>query len=114
MIPATVRSDRYLRDVRQILSVADVGLRFGDNVGPVYSFRYLASAAPVDVATGEHGPPLAVVCLAASNRTDSTQGTDTGARIRWQWRGGGVVRVFAVDVSAPADEYDVKIGVWRA
>lgn len=108
MIPRGGNDAASARDVVQILTAAEVGMRWADNVGPVATFRYLASRAPIRVVVRGQTQPLAVVVLRAVNR--STLAIESGCRVTWRW-GRGTVDVHALDVSDTAVEYDVTIGL---
>lgn len=108
MIPRDGSDAIFARDVRQILRASEVGIRWADNVGPVLTFRYLASRAPVRVATRVRTAPLSVVVLRAENRT--TLAIESGCRVTWRW-GNGTIDVNSLDVSDPSAEYEVKLGL---
>ena len=110
MIPRDGNDSPRERDMQQILTAAEVGLRWADNVGPVATFRYLATRAPIRVVVSATTKPFAVVVLRAVNR--STLSTESGCRIAWRW-GAGTVDVTAIDVIDTAAEYDVTIGVLK-
>lgn len=103
-------NDRFVRDVRQVLTVAEVGLRWKDNIAPVAEFRYLESRAPYYLLTTLVEAPLSVLVLRAVNR--DTRTIESGCRITWTWDG-SYVRVSAMDVVTPASEYDVTLGLVR-
>lgn len=108
MIPRAGSDAGSARDVQQILTAAEVGLRWPDNVGQVVTFRYLATRAPVRVVVSTLAAPLSVFVLRAVNR--STLAIESGCRITWRW-GRGTVDVSAIDVSDTAAEYDVTVGI---
>jgi hypothetical protein len=111
MIPERDGADGVrLRSVRQVLTAAEVGLRWGDNVGPEITMRYLASRAPIDVATSLRERPRAVLVLEAVNRSDGV--SESGCRVVWSWRG-SAIRIESIDVSDTSDEYDVTLGVLK-
>jgi hypothetical protein len=105
MIPRQARVEALLRDVRQILTAKEIGLRWADNVGAEVSFRW-ANAA-VDVPVKLPTPPAYIVARAV-NRT--TNAIESGCRITWTYDR-GTLSVSAIDVSTPADEYDVILGI---
>lgn len=103
---------RWVRSVRSILSASEVGIRWADQIHPLALMRYDGDVAPYDVATGAKSRPLAVLCLAATQRADQAT-TESGARVIWAWRGGetGMIRVSSIDLSSTTAEYDVTLGV---
>lgn len=106
MIPRDEADKAFPRDLRSILRAAEVGLRWADNIGPMASLRYLASRAPIQVATS--AMPHAVLCLRAVNR--STRAVESGCRVTWTTSRMGV-QIESLDVSDTAAEYDVTLGL---
>lgn len=98
----------FLRDLRQILTAREGGLRWADQVAPLTTFRYLAATAPHSVRVEASSPPLAVLCLAAKDRT--TRAVESGARVTWTWADGSIA-VSAIDVAEAAHEYEVTLGL---
>lgn len=102
--------DKYLRDVHRVLSQEEVGIRWADQVSEVITFRYPPGTSSVDVLTTLKEKPLSAVVLSAWNR--NTGRNESFARIEWTWLSGSI-RVHSVDVTTPADDYDVTIGFVR-
>ena len=118
MRPNDHREDRFARDVQQILRVEEEGIRWADNVGPVYVFSYLDADAPYLVPTPELlEEPLGVLCLAAADTTTLANGTVSGARVQWRWlpsRTAAQIEIIDVDIPTSASRYTVTLGVLRS
>lgn len=108
MIPRKGNDAGFSRDVGQVLRASEVGIRWRDNVGPVLTFRYLATRAPIAVSVPATSAPLGVLVLRAENR--DTSEIESDCRVIWRW-GRGTIVVNAIDVSNTGDEYDVTLGL---
>ncbi len=102
----------FLRDVRQILRVEEIGLRVRDQLCEVITFEYSDARAPIDVAVSTTDAPLAVWCLDVVDTDRTLPGRMSGRTIDWSWRSGSV-RVTDVDVPATANTYYVTVGILR-
>jgi hypothetical protein len=105
MRPKPQEHPAFARDVRDILDAGRVGLRWPDNVGPEVSVRW--SGAATSVAVQVPGEPA---YLAVTARNESTGEHECNPRIVWTYTR-GVLRVSSLDVSAPSDPYEVRIGI---
>ena len=76
MTPRKGNDAGFARDVSQILTGAEVGIRWADNVGPLATFRYLASRAPIRVRVSASG----CLVLFVSSRHRLTPAGPRGSR----------------------------------
>lgn len=112
MTPRIETDALFLRDVRQILRVDEVGLRWGENVCHVRTFRYTDASTGLLVAVPLTSPPLAVRVL---DLVDVDRGYPTrygGRAIAWEWRA-GAIKVVDVDLPFGSYTYDVTIEILR-
>lgn len=107
----TVDGGAHARDVRQILTSEEVGLRWADNVGPIVRLRYVHGDAPIDVDAGRlKARPASVIVLRAVHLGDLSE--ESGCRVRWRWRG-RLLRIESIDVSDTSSSYDVELGLLK-
>ena len=111
MIPPKETTDKYARDVRQILTGAEVGIRW-DNVGPVVEFEYLDARAPYDILIPLVEKPAAIAWVSAQDLTSPQSGVDGNMRVRWSWKGGAMT-IHDIDVTTTANTYLVRLGILK-
>lgn len=107
MIPRKGSADGFLRDVGQVLRASDIGIRWGDNVGPTVTMTYSTPRAPFTLTVPATSTPLGVFVLRAKNKGNNE--VESGCRVTWR-HGHGTLVVTEIDVSNPAAEYDVTLG----
>lgn len=108
MIPQRESGDLVRqRDVRQILTAAEVGLVWSDNIGPTHMFTYVDDLAPYTIPMPSSGEPAIVfarVLDAATGRRRSS------AQVEWEVSADGrSLVIYSVAVADGSTEYEVTL-----
>lgn len=96
---------RFVRDVRRVLTAAEGGLSWEDNVGPVVTYTALGNATDQAVRLDER--PRSVWLVRAVPTTGT--GTVTGGAVSWSWSGGTLTVASVSDLDA-STTYAVTLG----
>jgi len=105
-------AEQHELDIQQILTAQEIGIRWGDNVGPVVTFDYRAALCPIEVLVPLREPPLAVAWCSCQDVNVPSSGIEGNARVRWSWLA-GAIRIHNIDVTNTSHTYKVTLGILK-
>lgn len=97
---------RFVREVRQILTANEGGMRWADNIGPLVTYRALGTAVDTRVKVSVSRAPLAVLCLSAKSESGFV---NTGNQVGWTWGNGAIVVSSITNLAGV--EYEITLGL---